>query len=327
MIYSVIAPLMLIFISGAFILFWFAYRHNYYFVQRVKVDTHGMLFEMALSQLFAGIYVLEVSLIGLFFLVEDSAGKVACTPQAIIMIVALAITAVFHYVLEHTLEPLYELLPVSLEDQAADTEKRLLLDLVDDGLRVDEDPGIHDSDDVELPTSTLDSEKPDHTDGTVHSHERSTKLPDDYHQQGPTRTAANARKTMVRLNKRIAAKLARSEIHAPGREAISSRVEAAEQLGAALAEYPDELTDLSAKDREAELKVAYQDPITREPTPIIWIPQDSAGISEDMINRARKYGEHLEYSNAGALLTKANKCEITRPAPDVRPDWMLDWYL
>ena len=61
-------------------------------MQRNKVDTHGMLFNGALSQVMAGVYVLEVTLIGLFFLVRNEQGNVVCSPQAIIMIVALALT-------------------------------------------------------------------------------------------------------------------------------------------------------------------------------------------------------------------------------------------
>ena len=91
--------------------------------------------------------------------------------------------------------------------------------------------------------------------------------------------------------------------------------------------YPDELTDLSPDEREAELKAAFQDPVTREPAPVIWIPQDPAGISEDAIKQASKYGDYLQYSNSGAYLTTKNKCEITQPAPDVRPDWLLEWVL
>lgn len=83
---------MLVFASVIFSLFWVAYRHNYYFVQRNKVDTHGMLFNAALSQVMSGVYVLEITLIGLFFLVRDDQNNVVCTPQAIIMIVALALT-------------------------------------------------------------------------------------------------------------------------------------------------------------------------------------------------------------------------------------------
>jgi hypothetical protein len=44
---------------------------------------------------------MELCLAGLFFLVRDVDGKAACTAQAIIMIVAMCFTALFHYVLDH----------------------------------------------------------------------------------------------------------------------------------------------------------------------------------------------------------------------------------
>jgi hypothetical protein len=83
---------MLVFASAVFSLFWIAYRHNYYYVQRNKVDTHGKLFNGALSQMMAGVYVLEITLIGLFFLVRNDKQNVVGAPQAIIMIVALLLT-------------------------------------------------------------------------------------------------------------------------------------------------------------------------------------------------------------------------------------------
>ena len=92
LIYCVTAPLMLVFASAVFSLFWIAYRHNYYYVQRNKVDTHGQLFNGALSQMMAGVYVLEITLIGLFFLIRNEKNNVVGAPQAIIMIVALILT-------------------------------------------------------------------------------------------------------------------------------------------------------------------------------------------------------------------------------------------
>lgn len=318
---------MLIFVSGTFMLLWVAYRHNYYYVQRVKVDTHGMLFENALSQLFAGIYVLEITLTGLFFLVRNSNNNVACKGQAIIMIVAIALTAAFHYVMEVNLSPLYELLPVSLEDQAADAEKKRFLNersSADNGSRGSEEVSGEHSGQVTLaqhdgPVDVikrrLEKQKADARTNSFESDENAAEA------------AVTARETLSMVRRRIATKIANAEASAPGRAEISRRIEVGDQLGAALAAYPDELTDLSPQEREAELKVAYQDPITREPAPVIWIPQDTAGVSEDMLEQAKKYGKWVQYSNAGAFLSAKNKCEVVRPAPDVREDWLLEWVL
>ncbi|KAL6715364.1 hypothetical protein ACLMJK_007630 [Lecanora helva] len=313
-IYCIISPLMLVFVSFTFSLFWLAYRHNYYYVQRNKIDTHGLLFNNALSQLFAGIYVLEIALIGLFFLVRDTQDNVACSSQAIIMIVVLILTAIFHFVMEQHLRPLYEFLPVTVEDSAVDAERERFL--TEDTDEVSSD-GVGEKVNGEAPepnaNGTLDGSR-DHTGDRLQKKTMSA-------------TAAQARASLSRLKKRTAARVAEIQSLIPEPIDKSRRREVADQLAAAIAGYPDELTDLSREERAAELKAAFQDPMTREPMPVIWIPQDRAGMSKYAVEAAGKYGKYLHYSDTGAYLTSKNKCEVTQPAPDVRPDWLLDWVL
>jgi hypothetical protein len=319
----------LIFASAVFGLFWIAYRHNYYFVQRNKVDTHGALFENALSQLFAGVYILEVTLIGLFFLVRNEDNNVVATPQAIIMIVALILTAGFHYVMETLLKPLYDLLPVTLEDKAADAEKQRFTEFNDKNQSSEEDnetstiasPGSHTSQE----RLAVSSEQPIQ----LESNKERFNLA-----HGVALTAADARKTLLRLRKRMDTRLAAVHSNTATHHTSATnndrahKMAAADQLGEALASYPDELTDLPAAEREATLRAAYQDPVTREPAPVVWLAQDAAGLSEDSVRRARKYyGRWVVYSDAGAYLTEKGKCEVVQPAPDVRTDWLLDWNL
>ena len=309
---------MLIFVSITFSLFWVAYRHNYYFVQRNKVDTHGLLFNNALSQLFAGVYVLEIALIGLFLLVRDTQNNFACSSQATIMIVVLVLTAIFHFVMEQHLRPLYEFLPVVLEDSAADAERQRFLNHDDNG---PSGRKSGDSNGIELselrPVDKLDAGIDEPTE----------KRADRVQVKSMSATAAHARKALSRLKKETSARVTELHAHVPEPIGRSRRREVADQLAAAIAGYPDELTDLSPDERQAELKAAFQDPVTREPAPVIWIPQDPVGISEDVIKQTVKYGRYLQYSNAGAYLTAKNKCEVTQPAPDVRPDWLLEWVL
>lgn len=302
---------MLVFVSITFSLFWVAYRHNYYYVQRNKVDTHGLLFNNAVSQLFAGVYVLEIALIGLFLLVKDENRNFACKSQAIIMIVVLILTAIYHFVMEQHLRPLYEFLPVTLEDSAVEAERQRFL-IRDDSENSHEEG--RDSDGI----GSSETSPVDMLDGTHVSRVQMKSM---------SATAAHARKALSKLKDETAARVIEIQAHLPEPIDKSRRREVADQLAAALAGYPDELTDLSPEERDAELKAAFQDPITREPPPIIWVPQDPAGISGDVIKQAGKYGPYLQYSNAGAYLTCKNKCEVTQPAPDVRPDWLLDWVL
>ncbi|KAK4969034.1 hypothetical protein LTR42_009313 [Elasticomyces elasticus] len=341
LIYSIIAPLMLVFVSAVFGLFFIVYRHNYYFVQRNKVDTFGALFEGALSQLFAGVYILEITLIGLFFLVRNTNDNVVATPQAIIMIIALAFTAAYHYILEHSLCPLYELLPVTLEDKAADAERERFMPTSRPGSRGEETYELQDS----PPTTAEPEPEPGSPESRVRLRPSSTEKPEiagssdnEKSLRGLANVAAEARKTMNGLHHRIDMRLAAadrrhsSDHNQPYRRRNSNgrrsrKIEVADQLGEAIAGYPDELLDLSPEEREAELRAAYQDPVTREPQPVVWIPQDAAGLSEQMVRSSEKYGRWLQYSTAGAYLTGKGKCEVTQPAPDVRSDWLLDWVL
>lgn len=332
LIYSIISPLMLIFVSCTFGLFWVAYRHNYYYVQRVKVDTHGLLFNNAISQLFAGVYVLEMALIGLFFLVRDTQDNVACKSQAIIMIVVLILTAGFHFIMEQRLAPLYEFLPIALEDAAVDAEKLRFLGSDDNegdvtaGDAAARESGSGEGDPI-LPMDV-------NTAIAVHVHPESAlgrstekQIASRFQMRTMAGTAARARELMARLRKETRAKVTEIQTRLPEPIDKSHRRNIADQLAAAIASYPDELTDLSLEERQAELRAAFQDPVTREPPAIIWIPQDPAGVSDDAMRQASKYGRYLQYSNTGAYLTAKNKCEVTQPSPDVRPDWLLEWVL
>lgn len=239
------------------------------------------------------------------------------------MIVMLVLTALFQFIMEQHLRPLYEFLPVALEDSAVDAERQRFLH--DDTDLYHEESGNSDSAGIEL--SDLHTARM--LDSRVESAIERPMKKRAYHGQAKdvSATAARARIALLRLKKETAAKVTDILAHIPEPIEKSRRREVADQLGAAIAGYPDALTDLSPEERIAELKAAFQDPVTREPPPVIWIPQDPAGISEDTIKQVSKYGRYLQYSNAGAYLTTKNKSEVTQPAPDVRPDWLLDWVL
>lgn len=117
-IYSIVSPLILIFNIITFALFWFVYRYNTLYVTRFTLDTGGLLYPNAINCTFVGIYVLEIALIGLFFLVRDNNGDQACTGQAIGTIIMLILTAAYQILLNSAFRPLFRYLPITLEDDA-----------------------------------------------------------------------------------------------------------------------------------------------------------------------------------------------------------------
>ena len=124
LIYSVISPLILVFNIITFTLFWIVYRYNTLFVTRFTLDTGGLLFPNAINLTFVGMYVMEIVLIGMFFLVVGADGTTgACTGQAIGMIVILVLTAGYQILLNQAFSPLFRYLPITLEDDAVQRDE------------------------------------------------------------------------------------------------------------------------------------------------------------------------------------------------------------
>lgn len=89
-------------------LFYLAYRYNILFVTETQIDTHGLIYPRALKQLFAGIYLAEICMVGLFA-VSKAAGP------AVLMAIFLGFTILYHLTLSRTLDPLLYGLPRSLQ--------------------------------------------------------------------------------------------------------------------------------------------------------------------------------------------------------------------
>lgn len=101
------------FSSITFGLLWVVFRYNLLYVTVSRPNTRGLLYPTALNQLFTGVYVMELCMIGLFFLVRDDRNRATCVGQAAIMIIATAMTLGFHFLLNDAVAPLLRFLPQS----------------------------------------------------------------------------------------------------------------------------------------------------------------------------------------------------------------------
>ena len=79
-------------------------------------DTGGLVYPKAINQLFLGLYVMEIYLVGLFLLVRDEQGRVACVGQGSIMILVTMATVIYHFQLNKAFNPLFKHLPMILND-------------------------------------------------------------------------------------------------------------------------------------------------------------------------------------------------------------------
>ncbi|ETI21294.1 hypothetical protein G647_07640 [Cladophialophora carrionii CBS 160.54] len=401
LIYSVISPLILIFNIVTFTLFWFVYRFNTLYVTRFTRDTGGLLYPNAINFTFVGVYVMEIALIGMFFLVRDEHGNVACSGQAIGMIVILILTAGYQMLLNNAFSPLFRYLPITLEDDAvrrdeefarAMREKHGLIedeneveDLEDQLERnerqsLDEDRQQHD---IEL--REIEQDKQDRL-----RRQRSKKLPElePYEFQNPE-IAMNLDQDSkgVRMMKAAAHKTAgttkglvprgisqkgqrqswadrsnarnrrasnfgewespsqsRSRAHSEARggqknllqqpkevldklnnfnpltgnekDVEAQRAARSELADALFGGVNDELEDLSPEERDKLVQRAFQHSALRARRPVIWIPRDELGVSDDEVHRIGRFSSHLWVSNVRQGLDSKGRCVYSGAPPD-----------
>ncbi|KTW29166.1 hypothetical protein T552_01123 [Pneumocystis carinii B80] len=115
--YSIIAPLIMVFVIIAFMLFYVVYLYNFLYVFDFPVDTGGLAFPRSLYQMMTGIYLLEACLTGLFFLARDDQNHFATKAQGILMIILIIFTVFYQLLLQKSFDPLIKFLPLTSQDQ------------------------------------------------------------------------------------------------------------------------------------------------------------------------------------------------------------------
>lgn len=328
LIYCVISPLILIFNILTFGLFWFVYRYNTLYVTKFRFDTGGLLFPQAINQLFTGLYVMEVSLIGLFFLVRDVQGSVACKGQAIFMIVVLVLTAGYQILLNEAFGPLIRYLPITLEDDAVRRDEefaraqraRLGLpsddedepDSVEHQLAENErrerqaDRASHD---IELKQIEANKEQ--------HKHKHTAKRPGmtpkrpswvDRPSKGRSSYFGGKSDNSVPSVQRMREKIA---------EDAENQGPPARHLGQGIfAGIHDELEDLTPDERDQLVQRAFQHDALRAKRPVVWIPRDDIGVSDDEVYRTQRFSKHVWISNEYQALDGKCRTIFSRSPPD-----------
>ncbi|KAL7619550.1 phosphate metabolism protein 7 [Parahypoxylon ruwenzoriense] len=125
--YSCIAPLVLGFAAIGLSLYYFSYRYNLLFVIQPKVDTKGRAYTLALQHLLTGVYIAELSLIGLF-------GLRRATGPSIITAVLFIATAIYNALMNKYLDPLENFLPADLTTLSENNgESAPLLSSIEEG--------------------------------------------------------------------------------------------------------------------------------------------------------------------------------------------------
>ncbi|OKL55615.1 hypothetical protein UA08_09062 [Talaromyces atroroseus] len=328
----VIAPLIVVFVIATFALFWFVYRYNTLYVTKFRFDTGGLLFPKAINQLFTGLYVMELCLIGLFFLVRDEHDAVACQGQAIIMIVVLILTLGYQYLLNEAFSPLIRYLPITLEDDAVRRDEEFArAQQIRHGWHIDDDGGDT-------------SEQPEHEEGHSYADKKEIELQNIGQEEGEERNKDKFLNVIGGLGKRAAARpgswadrsrTRRSKYFGTNsgydvpsiqklRQQLAYKAEDEETRGTGsngmgrslFAGIHDELEDLTPDERDQLVQRAFQHDALRAKRPVIWIPRDDLGVSDDEIYCTQRFSKHVWISNEYQALDGKCRTIFSRSPPD-----------
>lgn len=329
-----------------FTLFWFVIKNNLlYCVRTGPVDGGGLFFPSAINQMFTGLYFMEVCLIGLFFLVRDTQGHVACAAQGIIMAVVLVLTILYQIWLMTHLAPLFKYAPVRLEVESkallADYEERR--EAASRGTQqTPENANLNpEEDDDKRPL-----EQPSQSSSPTNNIEDDEKLemsaqsrPPLWQRQSSNRSkdlkvqqqedAKNAERILARVNQplnearlaHLEKKLARTEagigsVLLPRRKDIEAQM-LDDPISKIIMQHNDELENLDPEDRDILISVAFMHPVLRETKPCVWLPMDQDGVSDDEVRRTRELSADVVIDNRGAYFDRRLKVQVDKPPPDM----------
>ncbi|EED23543.1 DUF221 domain protein, putative [Talaromyces stipitatus ATCC 10500] len=347
LIYIIVAPLIVIFIIATFALFWFVYRYNTLYVTKFRFDTGGLLFPKAINQMFTGLYVMELCLIGLFFLVRDEHDRVACQGQAIVMIIVLILTLGYQYFLNEAFSPLIRYLPITLEDDAVRRDEEFArAQRIRHGLPVDDEDeedtrgglsstprqaGYDERDfgtdrkEIELQDinrDSMDEQRRDYDDfltRNIHPLTHTGKRASGMTAVSWADRSRNRRSKYFGTN---------SGYDVPSieklRQQLAYEAEDEEKRGtgtnpvgrALFAGIHDELEDLTPDERDQLVQRAFQHEALRAKRPVIWIPRDDLGVSDDEIYSTQRFSKHLWISNEYQALDGKCRTIFSRSPPD-----------
>ncbi|AMD22861.1 HHR092Cp [Eremothecium sinecaudum] len=107
LVYSIVSPLLMIFSFVAFIVFYLSYLYNLNYVYGFSYDLKGRNYVRALFQVFVGLYLAEVCLLGLFIMAK------AWGPL-VLNIISLLVTVICHLYFQRRFLPLVDAVPLSV---------------------------------------------------------------------------------------------------------------------------------------------------------------------------------------------------------------------
>lgn len=216
----------------------------------LRHDTGGQLYPTALKQLFTGVYVLELCLIGLFMTVRNTNDSIAGIGQLVLITLATTATIAFHLTLENSFAAVLRHLPAGRD-------------------------GNHHS--VDFNKESLAA-------------------------QSTSQVLSGVRRPFHRLLALLS------------RQSLSS---VSPSLRAGIHEFAKSQSRVQSQNVYKAIPVLHR-------TPIIFIPRDSFGLTEEEVLLARKSLRSLQFSTELAKLDVNGRLVMSESADHIDDDWLDD---
>ncbi|KAF7315698.1 hypothetical protein MIND_00085400 [Mycena indigotica] len=359
-VYSLLNPLINLFALLSYFMFYLAFKFllTQVYDQPDESETGGMYFPMAVSNLFVGLYIEQISLACLFFLKASVAPK-SSVAEGAMMLVLLAITIGAHIMFDRMFGPSAAFLPMSLatkkmakryekhqhkqgipvtpEDEELDLFKRQALRSV---RRIKHLP--HAIDHTLLAIKAKVKEEGEHLALPKAARE---KLADDERRHakaeadaeigrpstskepvsGKTETQKEAEKAVMSdLKNGDAPELYRKSSSSSRESKASSarrRPPVKKQRSNPMADVDLSEEDVSTDEEEETDENAFDHPSTYQAQRWIWVPKDRLGLSRLLVDNLHRAG--VDASDEGAVMDERGVVEATRNPPD--EDWAGGW--
>lgn len=325
-----------------FCLFWLVYRYNTLYVTKFRFDTGGLLYPRAIKQLFVGLYVMELVLIGLLFLVRDTkvedghvvpdGNTTPCRAQAIMMLIIFLLTALYQYLLFEAFDPLIRYLPITLEDEAVmrdeqfarAQEKRWMLE-------------AHGEEDDHTESRIQEQAHPSMGErrGNEIIEMQDMKNQREYYALDPRNVGqklgnlvpgkaswADRSRNRAYKSPNPAGHVALTphqphRHHHPKTPDLEGQRANTNAMGEAFfAGINDEIEDLTPDERDKLVQRAFLHEALRARRPVIWIPRDDLGVSDDEIERTRAYSKYIWINNGYTGLDGKGNVIYRKSPPD-----------
>ncbi|KAG8771298.1 hypothetical protein FRC19_005815 [Serendipita sp. 401] len=354
--YCIISPIINGLALLAFFLFWVAWKFLLIWVmdQPASRETAGLYFPLLISNLFTGLYIQHICLMGLFFFAIDENGNHTSIPQGVIVVLLVIITAGCQLFYQHIFEPVTDYLPMSLSTKKLverfEKEKAHILSPTGDG-----------STQVRQADGEIDLFSPNRARSVVrrklrlptHGHRHDFEAEERKKKEEADRQAAEAKKreddlkaqqkaaelmspdpqpstsTAIMVNGEASA--SKVSVGSKGSKSKEDKDKSQSKLLGALAGAAGEIKiDAAAKavrdvdgdgedDSDDDLEEhAFDHPSTYQPQRWIWLPRwDRFPLSEELVRDMKSNG--IDASDLGAMINEAGGVIVTRGPPD--EDW------